>query len=115
MLHLVREASGLRLIQAFGTPNQPARSERRASLAGHETVLAALATIARRERTTVMDLFREGARQGVRSRSADPAMATAVRKSIWACAPRVPARFKSPAHVAGFKRAQANSAPWCRR
>lgn len=87
-------------------PNQLAQSKRRASLAEHEAVLAALATIARHERTTVMDLLREGARKIVRSRSDDPAKATAVRKSIWACAPKMPARFKTPAHVARFKRAQ---------
>jgi hypothetical protein len=87
-------------------PNQLSPSKRRASLAEHEAVLAALATIALRERTTVMDLLREGARQVVRSRSIDPAKASAVRKSIWACAPKMPARFKSPAHVARFKRAQ---------
>jgi hypothetical protein len=87
-------------------PNQLAQSKGRASLAEHQAVLAALATIARRERTTVMDLLREGARQVVRSRSADPAKATAVRKSVWACAPQMPARFKSAAHVARFQRAQ---------
>ncbi len=87
-------------------PNQLAQSKRRASLSEHEAVLAALATIARRERTTVMDLLREGARQVVRSRSADPLKSTAVRKSIWACSPKMPARFKSVAQVARFKRAQ---------
>ncbi len=87
-------------------PNQLAQSKRRASLSEHKAVLAALATIARRERTTVMDLLREGARQVVRSRSIDPAKAAAVRKSIWACAPKMPARFKSPAQVSRFKRAQ---------
>ncbi len=87
-------------------PNQLAQSKRRASLAEHEAVLAALATIAQRERTTVMELLREGARQVVRARSIDPANAIAVRKSIWACAPKMPARFKSPAQVARFKRAQ---------
>lgn len=87
-------------------PNQLAQSKRRASLAEHEAVLAALAVIARRERVTVMDLLREGARQVVRSRSADPAKATVVRKSVWDCAPKMPARFKSAAHVSRFKRAQ---------
>ncbi len=87
-------------------PNQLAKSKRRASLAEHEAVLSALATIARSERTTVMELLREGARQVVRSRTADPLKATAVRESIWACAPEMPARFKSPAHVARFKRSQ---------
>ena len=87
-------------------PNQLAPSKRRACLAEHEAVFAALAILARRERTTVMDLLREGARQVVRSRSADPSKATALRKSVWACAPQMPAHFKSPAHVARFKRAQ---------
>ncbi|MEY4489832.1 MAG: hypothetical protein RIQ79_2340 [Verrucomicrobiota bacterium] len=87
-------------------PNQLAQSKRRASLAEHEAVLAALATIARSEHTTVMDLLREGARQVVRSRSSDPVKATAVQQSIWACAPKMPTRFKSAAHVSRFKRAQ---------
>lgn len=86
-------------------PNQLAQSKRRASLAEHEAVLAALATIARRERTTVMDLLREGARQVVRSR-AGTSVQTALKKSVWACAPKPPARFKSAAHAARFKRAQ---------
>ena len=87
-------------------PNQLSQSKRRASLAEHEAVLAALATIARRERTTVMDLLREGARQVVRTRSVDPRKATAIRKSIWDCAPQMPSRFTSAAHVSRFKRAQ---------
>ena len=87
-------------------PNQLAQSKRRASLAEHEAVLAALSTIARREGTTVMDLLREGARQVVRSRTGTPAQLVAVRKSVWACAPKLPARFKSAAHAARFKRAQ---------
>jgi hypothetical protein len=87
-------------------PNQLAPSKRRASLAEHEAVLAALALIARSEGTTVMELLREGARQVVRSRSADPAKTSALRKCILAFAPDMPARFKSPAQVARFKRAQ---------
>src|SRR5690606_39076724 len=74
--------------------------------AEHEAVLAALATIASSERTTVMDLLREGARQVVRSRTADPQKAAAVRQSIWACAPEMPTRFKSAAQVARYKRSQ---------
>ena len=53
-----------------------------------------------------MDLLREGARQVVRSRGADPEKVNAVRESIWACAPKLPDRFKSAAHVSRFKRAQ---------
>jgi hypothetical protein len=94
------------LKQPFSVPNQLAQSKRRASLAEHEAVLAALSTIARREGTTVMDLLREGARQVVRSRTGTPAQLVAVRKSVWACAPKLPSRFKSAAHVARFKRAQ---------
>lgn len=85
-------------------PNQLAQSKRRASLAEHEAVLAALATIARHERTTVMDLLREGARQVVRSRT--PAKNASLLKTVLACAPKAPARFKNAAHVARFKRAQ---------
>ena len=87
-------------------PNQLSRSKRRASLAEHEAVLAALAAIARCERSTVMNLLREGARHVVRSRSKIPTEIVAIRDSVWACAPKPPARFKSPAHVARFKRAQ---------
>ncbi len=85
-------------------PNQLAQSKRRASLAEHEAVLAALATIARQERTSVMDLLREGARQVVRSRA--PAQNAALQKTVLACAPKTPARFKNAAHAARFKRAQ---------
>ncbi len=87
-------------------PNQLSQSKRRASLAEHEAVLAALATIARREETTVMNLLREGARQVVRSRSNDPKESKALSKTVWACAPKMPARFTSAAHVARFKRSQ---------
>ncbi len=87
-------------------PNQLASSKRRASLAEHEAVLAALATIARRERSTVMDLLREGARHVVRSRAATPGQIATLRKTVRACAPKAPARFKSAAQVARFKRAQ---------
>lgn len=87
-------------------PNQLAKSKRRASLAEHEAVLAALAAIARSEQTTVMDLLCEGARQVIRSRTEDPAMATAIRESICACAPKMPSQFESAAQVARFKRAQ---------
>lgn len=93
-------------VESTFMPNQLAQSKKRASLAEHEAVLAALAVIARRERTTVMDLLREGARQVVRSRGADNAKTAAVRQSVWACAPSMPTRFKSAAHVARFKRAQ---------
>lgn len=87
-------------------PNQLAPSKRRASLAEHEAVLAALSIIATREQTTVMDLLREGARQVVRARASDPTTANAIKESVWDCAPRMPENFKSAAQVARFKRAQ---------
>ena len=87
-------------------PNQLARSKRRQSLAEHEAVLAALAEIARREGTTVMALLREAARDVVKRRAAVPGQAEARRSLVWRMAPRMPARFKTPAQVSRFKRAQ---------
>lgn len=87
-------------------PNQLAKSKRRQSLAEHEAVLAALAEIARREDTTVMALLREAAREVVRKRAAFPAQADAMRALVLPLAPKMPARFKTPAQVARFKRAQ---------
>ena len=87
-------------------PNQLSKSKRRQSLAEHEAVLAALAEIARREDTTVMALLREAARDVVRKRSAIPSLANAIRTLVWQMAPRMPARFKTPAQMARFKRAQ---------
>ena len=87
-------------------PNQLAKSKRRQSLAEHEVVLAALVEIAHREDTTVMALLRVAARDAVRQRAAVPAHAEALRSLVWRMAPRMPARFKTPAQVARFKRAQ---------
>jgi hypothetical protein len=87
-------------------PNQLAKSKRRQSLAEHEAVLAALAEIARREGTTVMALLREAARDLVRRRAAMPGQTEALSALVWRMAPRMPARFKTPAQVSRFKRAQ---------
>lgn len=87
-------------------PNQLAQSKRRQSLAEHEAVLAVLTEIARREDTTVMSLLRQAARELVRQKSNDPILAEALRQVAWQRAPRMPARFKSPAQVARFKRQQ---------
>jgi hypothetical protein len=87
-------------------PNQLAQSKRRQSLAEHGAVLAALAEIARREETTVMALLREAARDVVRKRTAVPEQAAALRSLVWRLAPRMPARFKTAAQLARFKRAQ---------
>src|SRR6185437_14589528 len=87
-------------------PNQLAKSKRRQSLAEHEAVLAALAAIARSERTTVMALLREGARNVVKRRTAIPAQAAALRTVVWRMAPKMPARFNTSAQVSRFKRSQ---------
>ncbi len=87
-------------------PNQLHSSKRRQSLAEHAGVLAALTAIARRERTTVMALLREAARETVRKRTADPLQAEAIRPLVSRLAPSMPARFKTPAQLSRFKRAQ---------
>ena len=95
-----------RLIQPFGMPNQLHRSKRRQSLAEHEAGLAALALIARRERTSVMALLREAARETVRKRTADPLHAAALRPLVARLAPKMPARFATAAQLSRFKRTQ---------
>src|SRR5476651_929096 len=87
-------------------PNQLAKPKRRQSLAEHEAVLAALAEIARCERTTVMALLRQAARDLVRQRATAPAQAKTLRRIVARLAPRMPARFQTAAQVARFKRAQ---------
>lgn len=87
-------------------PNQLARSKRRQSLAEHEAVLAALAVIARRENTTVMALLRQAAREFVRKKAHDPALAATLQRVVRHKAPRMPARFKTAAEAARFKRQQ---------
>jgi len=96
----------MKVVSTFYMPNQLAKSKRRQSLAEHEAVLAALAEIARREDTTVMALLREAARDVVRKRAATPSQADAMRALVWQMAPKMPARFKTPAQVSRFKRAQ---------
>jgi hypothetical protein len=87
-------------------PNQLSKSKRRQSLAEHEAVLAALSEIARREDTTVMALLRQAARELVKKRTSEPIHAERLRQAVWQKAPRMPARFKTAAQVARFKRAQ---------
>lgn len=87
-------------------PNQLSKSKRRQSLAEHEAVLAALADIARREDTTVMALLRQATRALVKQKASDPEQAEHLREVIWRRVPRMPARFKTAAQVARFKRAQ---------
>lgn len=87
-------------------PNQLSQSKRRQSLAEHAAVLAALAAIAKREKTSVMALLRSAARQAVRQRATMPQHAAALQSVVWQLAPRMPARFKTPAQLSRFKRAQ---------
>jgi predicted DNA-binding ribbon-helix-helix protein len=87
-------------------PNQLAPSKRRQSLAEHAAVLAALAQIAEHEDTTVMALLREAAREAVRKRAQSPALAAALRSTVWRLAPRMPEQFTSAAQLARFKRTQ---------
>jgi hypothetical protein len=87
-------------------PNQLAKTKRRQSLAEHASVVDALRYIARQEGTTVMDLLRSAAREVVRQRAATPQHADSLRELIWQAAPRMPARFKTPAQLSRFKRAQ---------
>ncbi len=87
-------------------PNQLSSSKRRQSLAEHAGVLAALSQIAELEKTTVMDLLREAAREIVRKRAQHPAQAEKLRAAVWMSAPRPPKQFKTAAQLARFKRAQ---------
>ncbi len=87
-------------------PNQLAQSKSRQSLAEHSAVLAALAQIARSEKTTVMALLREAARAAVRKYTELPAQADAVRSLVWRMAPAMPTHFKTRAQLSRFKRAQ---------
>jgi hypothetical protein len=87
-------------------PNQLSKSKRRQSLAEHEAVLAAVTEIARREKTTVMALLRQATRALVKHRASDPTQNKQLREFILRRAPRMPTRFKTPAQVARFKRAQ---------
>jgi hypothetical protein len=87
-------------------PNQIPQNKRRQSFTEHPVVLAALATIAARENTTVLNLLRAAARQIVRTRATAPAHARALRSVVWQMTPRIPARLKTAAQLARFKRAQ---------
>ena len=87
-------------------PNQLASSKRRQSLAEHTAVLAALAQIAREEKTTVMALLRTAAREIVKQRVTRSTPTATLRRVIWDEAPAMPARFKTAAQVARFKRSQ---------
>ncbi len=87
-------------------PNQLAKSKRRQSLAEHAAVLRALEAVAHSEKTSVMALLREAARDLIRRRVSDPALVARVRRAVWEKAPQMPVHFKTAAQVARFKREQ---------
>lgn len=87
-------------------PNQLSKSKRRQSLAEHTAVLAALAQIAESENTTVMALMRDAVRAIVRKRAQSSAQVETLRAVVWRQAPVMPAKIKTPAQLARFKRAQ---------
>lgn len=87
-------------------PNQLAKSKRRQSLAEHEAVLSALEAIAHAEKTSVMALLREAARDLVKRKATNPEQVARVRQAVWKKAPQMPAHFKTAAQVARFKREQ---------
>lgn len=87
-------------------PNQLSKSKRRQSLAEHTAVLAALAQIAESESTTVMALMRDAVRAIVRKRVQSSVHVEILRTVVWQQAPVMPAKIKTPAQLARFKRAQ---------
>ena len=87
-------------------PNQLAQYKRRQSLTDHAVVLAALKAIALSESTTVVALLRAAARDSVRKRVTSAEQVKSLRRLVQAMAPQMPARFKTPAQLARFKRAQ---------
>lgn len=92
-------------------PNHLVRSKRRQSLAEHEAVVTALSEIALREDAAVMALSRRAARQLVREKVAAPDIG--LRGLVLTKAPKMPARFKTAAQVARFKRATCASSTKC--
>jgi transposase len=95
-----------RLIQPFAMPNRLSPSKRRQSLAEHEVVLAAIAEMARQQNTTAMALMRIAARETVAKWATTPLHANTLHKIVRGLSPKMPARFKTSAQVARFKRAQ---------
>src|ERR1700752_64676 len=87
-------------------PNQLAKSKSRQSLAEDKAVLAALAAISRREKTTVMALMREALRSFIRTRVADPVERDFLRQLVWDLVPRLPNQVRTRAQISRFKREQ---------
>jgi hypothetical protein len=93
----------LGLFNLFEMPNQLASSKKRTTLADHAAVLAALAEIARRNRTTVSDLLRAGARKVIREHLVTPATVREVSRIVHEHSPKMPKQFKNARAVSQFK------------
>lgn len=86
-------------------PSQLAATKRRHSLNENGAVLAALETLARREKTSVAALLREAARDLLAKRAeASPKAREAMRKAAWGCFPKPP-EFRTAAQARRYKRA----------
>jgi hypothetical protein len=87
-------------------PNQLAQSKKRMTVAEETAVLAALEVIAQADNLTVTDLLRQGVRNMIAERAANPDLKEAMRRVVEMHAPVMPEEFRSPAKVSKFKRSQ---------
>jgi hypothetical protein len=87
-------------------PNQLAQSKKRMTVAEETVVLAALEVIARADNLTVTDLLRQGVRNLIAERAADPDLRGAMRRAVERHTPVMPERFHTPAKAGKFKREQ---------
>lgn len=87
-------------------PNQLAQSKKRMTVAEETAVLAALEVIAQADNLTVTDLLRQGVRNMIAERAANPDLKEAMRRVVEMHAPVMPKQFRSPAKVSKFKRSQ---------
>ena len=87
-------------------PNQLAQSKKRMTVAEETAVLAALEVIAKSDNLTVTDLLRQGVRNIIADRAADPDLSQAMRRVVEMHAPVIPIEFRSLAKVSKFKREQ---------
>jgi hypothetical protein len=87
-------------------PNQLAQSKKRMTVAEEASVLAALEIIAQADNLTVTDLLRQGVRNIIADRAADPDLRQAIRSVFEEHAPVMPTEFRSAAKVSKFKRNQ---------
>lgn len=76
------------------------------TVAEETAVLAALEVIAQADNLTVTDLLRQGVRNMIAERAANPDLKEAMRRVVEMHAPVMPKQFRSPAKVSKFKRSQ---------